>query len=588
MTRRQFAISLGTIAAASMICRLGYVGWQAAHDPAFAHPALDGGLYVEWARALRSGAGNPAGAFYLAPLFPHVLAGFLAAFGESWRLLYALQQAMVVAAGIALACAVVARIGEAAALFAGAIALLYHPAAFFASRPIGEPIALLLATLGIFFFTRSWVASAAIAGLAFGLATLARPNLLLIAVGLCLMEIAGRRWGRALALASALALTLAPVAARNYAASGHPVLVSSNGGITLYHGNGPGALGIFTPAEGFSGTVSHQQEEATLLARARTGQPFDAVDADRWWGRQALLTRIGDPLGTLLLIARRAALTIDGYEHGLDDAPALDANPWRRAFPIPLPVVLGLAAAGLLALGFAGTGGSASWIPIAAGAATPVAFYVSCRYRLPMVWFLCVPAGAAVASLMAAIRSRTFRGRPVRAAAGGLIVALASALVPSGSLARSEESMAHANLASAFAETRDFPRAEAEARKAIADDPTSVMGRYNLGVILVAVGRSAEAETMYREALARDPSHAESAGNLAKLLIERGAAEDAVPVLQRALASRPGDAACWTNLVVAFLARGDGTRARGAVADGERAGVRFAPELLSAVRDGGR
>ena len=586
MTRRQFVISLGAIATASLVFRLGYVLWQVAHDPGSVRPGLDSAMYVEWARALQGGALEPTGAFYLAPLFPHLLAGFFALFGESWRLLYATQELMVVGASVFLALGAVARIGAAGALLAASIALLYHPVAFFAARSVGEPVALVLLALGIYLASRLTTGFAASAGLAFGLATLARPNLLLVPAGFALVDAASRKWTRALVLTAVVAAVLAPVAARNYAASGHPVLVSSNGGMTLYHGNGPGALGIFTPAEGFSGALSHQRDEATILARARSGKPLDAVDADRWWGRQALHTRARDPMGTIALIARRVVLTLDNYEHGLDDAPALDGNPWRRAFPVPLAAILGLAATGVAALGFRGTGGATAWVPIAAGAATPVAFYVSSRYRLPMAFFLCVPAGAGAAIVLDALRARRRDGRTIKALTAGALVALISILVPSGPLALSEESAAHANRAFVFTEARDLPRAEAEARTALALDPSSVMGRFHLAVTLTAAGRSPEAEALYREALSLDPSHAESAGNLAKILVERGAAAEAVPILERALASRPGDQNCWTNLVVAFLSMNDPSRARRALADGERAGVRFEPELVDAVGAG--
>ena len=152
---------------------------------------------MDWARSLVGGHGEPAGAFYLAPLYPHLLAGFLQFVGESWRLLY------VIAAPHGGGRRVLPRAGRpsresgrSGALLAASMALLYHPAAFFASRPIGEPVALLLAALGVYLYSRSSTASAALAGLAFGLATLARPNLLLIAAGLALVEAGGPEVGQ--------------------------------------------------------------------------------------------------------------------------------------------------------------------------------------------------------------------------------------------------------------------------------------------------------------------------------------------------------------------------------------------------------
>jgi Tfp pilus assembly protein PilF len=582
MTRRTLGLSLGTMALASLICRLGYVGWQASHDPSLARPMLDGAYYLGWARALVNGAGEPAGAFYLAPLYPHLLAGFFSIFGESLGLLYALQQAFLVGAGCLLALRFAGSIGEPAALFAASAIFLYHPTAFFASRPVGEPVALFLSALGIYLLGRSGRAAVALAGLAFGLATLARPNLLLVFLLLAVAELASRRWQRAFVLAAALGVTLLPVTVRNFVASGHPVLVSSNGGLTLYHGNGPGALGIFTPAEGFSGTVAHQRDEATILARTRTGQDLDPVEADTWWGREAIRTRLADPVGSLGLLGRRAALTLDNYEHSLDDAPALDENPWRAAFPMPLALLFGLATVGAVAAGFAGSAGVAAWAPILATAATPLVFYVSSRYRLPMAIFLCVPAGVGAALILGAARVMPSRKRFIVSVAMGLIATICSLTVPSATLARTEAAAAYANRASAFAEVHDLVRAEGEARAALTLDAASVPARYNLAVVLEAGGRTAEAEALYRETLRLEPSHAEAAGNLAKILIERGAAKEAVPILERALTARPGNEACWTNMIVAWISLGDLGRARSAVAAAEKFGVQLAPELIEA------
>src|SRR6185503_20557932 len=113
------------------------------------------------------------------------------------------------------------------------------------------------------------------------------------------------------------------------------VPVSSNGGITLYQGNSPGALGIFTPLDGLSGRLDRQREEATRAASAGAGRTLDAVEADAWWGRRAVRVRAADPGGTAVLLARRLGLLLSSREMGLDAAPALDANPRRWMAPLP-------------------------------------------------------------------------------------------------------------------------------------------------------------------------------------------------------------------------------------------------------------
>ena len=53
---------------------MAYLVSQPSSDPSFAHPTLDGAYYAAWAKSLSAGQPGPGGAFYLAPLYPHLLA----------------------------------------------------------------------------------------------------------------------------------------------------------------------------------------------------------------------------------------------------------------------------------------------------------------------------------------------------------------------------------------------------------------------------------------------------------------------------------------------------------------------------------
>ncbi len=571
------------ILVAGLTARVGYVLAQPATDPTLGRPILDGLYYLEWARALASGAGGPEGAYYLAPLYPHLLAGFLLVLGERFSILYLLQHAMVVATAGLLAHVARKSAGDAGALATAAICLLFHPLLFFASRPVGEAPAIFLLAVALVAAVGEPATGRAVVGLAAGLGALARPNLLLVAVLWAAGDAARRRWKEATLVALGCLLVVLPVMARNLAVSGHPVPVSSNGGITLYHGNGPGATGIFTPPRALSGRLDTQREEATLVARERTARPLDPVEADRWWGREALRARVEDPAGTARLLAWRFWLLLDSYEHSLDYAPALDANPWRWSAPIPFAALLGLAAAGVALRGIGGTGGGTLWSAIAAAAAMPVAFYASSRYRLPLAALLSVPAGVGAAALLGRHEGVKSLARRTLAVGVGGALALVSLLVPSGDLRRSEEAGALANLADVAKKSGDLAGAERFAREAVLRDPRSPIGWFNLGVVLAARGRPEEAEAAYRRVLEADPGHAEAAGNLAGFLVGQGRAAEAVPLLRRALESRPTHAVCWTNLVVALVTLGDAEGAREAAAEAARKGAALAPELLQAI-----
>lgn len=589
---RHFRPALAAVLALGFVHRLAYVVAQPAVDPTFDRPMLDGLVYLDWARNILAGA-SYEGAYYLAPLYPFLLAGWLRVLGESFALLYLLQHVAVLAAAGLLA--VVARRsgGAVAGLFTAALAVLYQPLLFFASTPVAEAIVLLPLTLSLWVLTGKGRYRHPITGLLLGLAALGRPNLLLLALGWAALAGLRRRPRAAALILVGAAVAVLPVMVRNQAASGHAVPISANSGITAYHGNGPGANGTYTQPAEFSGSPLTQRAEATAVASRLTGQPLDAVDADRYWGREAVRARLADPLGTLSLLALRAALTIDTHEHGLDYDPLLDRNPWRATWRmprvyelplVPLALLLGLAVAGVVLRGLRGTGGPWVWCAILACAATPILFYVSSRYRLPAVTLLSVPAGCGAAALFSASASRPGRRRDM-AIAVGLLCTCASLMIPSGALKSAQRAQGLTNLASAHKAAGRLDEAEMLGREALALAPRSARVRYNLAVVLEARGRLAEAESEYRAALDASPGLVEAAGNLAALLIRRGAPQDAIPWLRRALALRPEHGPCWTNLVVALALEGRLSEARDAAREARDNGVSIDPELLHEIRE---
>ncbi len=583
------------LVAVAAVHRLLYVLAQPDVDPAFSIPILDGATYVEWARELAAGERAVGGAFYHAPLYPYLLALWVRVSGGSFAALYLFQHGLSLGTGLMLGSTVRRHAGATAGLVSAGLFLFHHPVIFFASRPLGETLALFLLSASIWTYGREEPIAPAGAGVFGGLAALARPNLILLPVAWGLLSLGRRRYRVALGLALGAGLMILPVTLRNGYASGHFVPVSSNAGITAYHGNGPGAQGIFTAPDGFSGDARFQREEATARARLLSGRPLDAVEADRWWGRQALATRLAQPLATLGLLARRTGLLVDNYEHSLDYAPMLDDDPWRAtlrrgtrtvsgSFEIPIvpfAVLFGLSVSAIVIRGFRGSGGWPLWSAILVAAFAPIAFYVSSRYRLPLSALLVVPAGIGVHALCDR-SSASVRRRGV-AIALGLVCCLGSFGVPSGDLVRTQLASGLVNRANSYKFSGRLDRAEQEVRAALEVERESAFAHFVLGVIKEAQGDNAAAESAYADALEIEPGLAEAAGNLAGRWILRGNAAAAIPVLRRALEDRPLHPGCWTNLVVALYATGDAAGARSAADRARERGIELNRGLLQTI-----
>lgn len=139
------------------------------------------------------------------------------------------------------------------------------------------------------------------AGMLLGLAALVRPIVVLLPVWLALVgawrhrSTIGRSARAALPYAlvfATLLLTLSPWTLRNWAALGHPVLVSTNGGINLLIGNNPEATGSYQPIT-----------NPTVLAVWH-----DEVQRDRAAAREALAFIVEKPQRFIELMGRRVVL----------------------------------------------------------------------------------------------------------------------------------------------------------------------------------------------------------------------------------------------------------------------------------------
>jgi tetratricopeptide (TPR) repeat protein len=574
----RFLAILGGILLVGLLLRIAYLLAQPAADLYFARPAFDGAYYLDWARAIAHGARGPAGAFYLAPLYPHLLALLIKLFGGSFMLLYLLQHLLSLLTAAIIAILGRNLIGRYAALAAAALFLLYHPILFFASRPLAETLSIFLMFTALLAGAKSSKRSAAASGFVAGLAALCRPNLLLLPLLWVVGECRSRRFGRAALIVGCALLAILPVTIRNFVHSGHAVLVSSNSGITAYHGNGPNARGLYAMPAGFSGQVASQRKEATAIARSQSGLQLDDVEADNWWGRRALETRLQDPVGSVVLVARRALLTVDNHEHGLDYAPALDSNPWRWVCIVPLALLLGLTAAGVVLKGFRRTGGWWTWSAILACAMAPLLFYVSSRYRLPATALLVLPAGCGLASLF-----EKGLARKLPALIVGAAVCIVSLAVPFGEMKAIAKGEALAVRAYDHLKAGNLETAMRAARSAFDLAPRSAVVNLNLGIVEEAAGRNDLAEKSFRTALGIDPVLAEAAGNFTKFLILRGEFAQAVPILERALQARPTYEPCWHHLVLAHVGSGAMGEAKETVQRARANGVVLDPAMLQAL-----
>src|SRR5262249_45999283 len=229
----------------------------------------------------------------------------------------------------------------------------------------------------------------AAAGLLNGLTTVViAPALILVPV----LAIAARRW--AVWFLLGVAVAVAPATLRNWVQGGEVVLISSNGGINLYLGNNPR----------YDATVgmSPGRDWQALLRAPRLHGVAGAGAASRFFEARVVGYARRDPAGFVALQARKLGLLAHGTEIPRNQeiyparawSPVLGALLWKvpgLAFPFGL----------LLPVAVVGLGVAWRRAPVLAVSTiliglSVVAFFVTARYRAPLIPLLALFAAAGV------------------------------------------------------------------------------------------------------------------------------------------------------------------------------------------------
>ncbi len=421
--------------------------WSA--DPLARALISDPAYYDGWARTLAAGGSFEAGQpYWLPPLYPWCLSLLYRVTGGALLATYAVQ-ALAGLLGTFLLAALADRCaGRRAALAAAWMWTLYAPVLLFEQRLLGVNAALPLSLLGAWLLVlgcerlnrdRAVRALPALAGLCFGLACLARPNLLLLAplavLGAWLdraRAAASRPWRVAVLLgALGLAGGLAPGLLSNLERSGQPVLVSANGGVNFWFGNRPGAHGTFHAPGPEWGRIELQREVSVARASEALGEPVDERRASAWWSARGRAYWIEQPFQALKLMGLKLADHVSSTEFGIQYVPAATRELVPSLWLAPLPFGLLLALA-IVGCGLRGTarvrhrGLLFGWL---AGALIATLLYFTySRFRLPWIPFLLPFAGAGAVALLDAARRRGPLPSPLSLVLAAL--ALAQSFVP--------------------------------------------------------------------------------------------------------------------------------------------------------------
>ncbi|HEX7077432.1 MAG TPA: tetratricopeptide repeat protein [Candidatus Eisenbacteria bacterium] len=501
----------------------------------FQVPIIDAATYDAAARAIAAGHGHPDRIFWQAPGYSYFLGALHAMTGGSVFAPRIVQTLLGGATAVLTARIGALLFGRGVGLAAGYGAAVYGTLVYFDGQ-------LLTPTLGIpLLLAAVWLALRAErarndarlwsgAGAMTGLAALVIGNALVLAPLFAWR--AGRRWWVVLA---STAIAILPVTMRNVARGGEPVLVSSNAGINLYIGNNP----RYDETVGVRPDLQWKRLSSEPLQFGIKGPSAGST----YFARRVLRYAAGDPAGFVALQAKKGRLLLGGNEIFRDQAiyperresPLLAALLWKipgAAFPFGL--LLPLASIGLAA--------GARRAPlltatIAVYALSVLAFFITARYRLPLVPLLLVFGAEGGRWLW----KEASAGRRVVALAGAAAVYLVANL-GQGPMESVMNADAEFSVGARLIERGDRAAARPHIEAALERNPDYLEAWVNLGALDAGEGRTAEAEAAFRRAVAIDPNQPTALFNLAVLCEKTGRLDEAAALYERLLEVNPGDA----------------------------------------------
>jgi tetratricopeptide (TPR) repeat protein len=555
--------------------------WQIRSSPFFDTLLGDARGYDSWARQIAAGDWIGQGVFYQAPLYPYFLAVIYAIAGRD-LFLVRVCQAIVGAAGCALLALAGRRVhSEKVGLIAGLGLAIYAPAIFFDGVLQKSVLDLVFVSLVLWVFAGIVDDSANRGrwfwlGVALGTLALTRENALLLIVPILawrLLQPGVSRSSRAVrstivAFALGLLVVLMPVAVRNRVVGGEWHITTSQFGPNFYLGNNADADGTAGSLREGRGSVEYEREDATDLAQAAEGRTLTPRDVSNYWARKAFDFIRANPLQWIRLEARKLVLLTnrselvdtESQESYEEWSPVLRAAARVGHFGILLPLaVLGIVAGWPVRRRL--------W-PLYAMAGTyalsVVFFYVSARYRLPLVPFLMLFAAIALALLPEFLRSEP-RIRVTTTAA--LVVAFAVLvnwpLWPAGLMRAVTEN----NLANVLQRENRLHEAERHYRRAIDIRPEYAAAYVNLGEVLLAQGRPEAAVGEYKRARAFAPADVDLNTRIGIALQRAGRSTDAVSSFEQALAGGEHSVELYGHLTDSLIAAGRHEDAVAAFAD---------------------
>jgi tetratricopeptide (TPR) repeat protein len=550
----------------TVLIRLAHI-WNSRSNPTFWAPAVDPAWYDQAAQRIVDGNWGPF-PFFRAPVYPALLALVYSAFGHD---LVAARILNVVLQGATVW--IIWWVGRsyfsaAIGILAAALFALNGMTIYFACELVSPSIEMLTTVLCAWTTFRllrdSSVSAVAVCGLSYGFAAITRPNSLLlyplVLVILWLILTNGKLWVPARIKRHflsvpvwiiAASVPILPVTATNLIKSGEFVLIATQGGVNFWIGNSPEASGGLAILPGHAN--SWEMEDAEIEAARDVGRHLNQGELSSYYYQKAWTYIEHEPLHALRLMIRKAALFFNRFEISNNKHIQYFArlSPW-------LPPLIWFNFAVLVPFGALGI-----WVTwrkpetrillalILVYALSVMLFFVTARFRMPTVPWLCWLAAGGMVWIIHSIRNHV----RLRNWAPALVLIPVGILTFMNIWQLNDAPYGWARLmeANAYMELNQPDSARAGFYDAIRNHQDLRTAYLNLGVMAYQDKNYDDARKWYELALREDSTFWKAWNNLGTVLEEQGDTLSAIEAYKRARVTNPLAEDAKVNLAGAYF-----------------------------------
>jgi Tfp pilus assembly protein PilF/4-amino-4-deoxy-L-arabinose transferase-like glycosyltransferase len=488
--------------------------------PFFDTLTMDAQYHDQWAQSILEGEDFTGGVFFRAPLYPYFLAMTYRIFGHNYftpRLIQFLIGS--------LSCVLIFFLGRKlfnrkTGMIAGFLACLYGVFIYFEGVLL-IPVLLVFLDL-LLILSLLWAAKKpsygrwALSGGLLGLSAVARPNILLVGVGLLLwiiLHFRGKDKGRAKSFAYAgcfvlgAILIISPVTLRNYIKGNDLVLIASQGGMNFYIGNNPQSDGVSAILPGARTTWRGSFEDARNIAEKETNRSLKPSEVSRFWYIKGFKFLVKEPINFFKLMAKKFLLFWNGNEFSNNrdfyffarSAPVLKPLIWRFVVYFPFGILAPLALLGVILAHKDEKDVLILEIFLVIYMISVILFFVTARYRVPVLPVLILFSAYTLDRMVKMMKKRSISQWGKYIFIFLLICIPVNLRIPG--YASDNPGQAHYSMGVLYSKQGDKIKAKEEFHQALQYNPALTEALVNLGSIYGDEGKHQLALDYYQKAL---------------------------------------------------------------------------------------